>query len=100
MSSAIAAVATTMPRAIQGASAPAVSRGLSEAEVSTPPNPLVTIAIASSATATSMAVVSRLIGPRPRPRSVRYQWPSSSPSVIEPRKAPPASNWNSEIGND
>ncbi len=52
----------------------------------------------STTTATAIAVVNRLIGPRLSPRSVRYQCPSNSPSVIEPRNAAPASSWNSATG--
>ena len=99
VSRAISKVATTMPSAIHGARAPAVSSGLSDAELSTPPKPLVTTATASITTETSIAVVSRSIGPLLNPRSVRYQCPSSSPAVIDPRKAAPASNWNSATAN-
>ena len=35
----------------------------------------------------------RLIGVRVSPRSVRYQCPSSRPSITAPRNAAPASSW-------
>jgi hypothetical protein len=83
-----------MPSAIQGASAPAVSNGLNSLEEPTPPKPAVMTATASSATAPTRIAVDRLIGPRERPRSVRYQCPSNNPSSTAPRNAAPASSWN------
>ena len=51
---AISAVDPTMPSAIHGASAPAVSSGLNAFDEPTPPNPPAMTAIASTTTATSM----------------------------------------------
>ena len=85
----------TIPSAIHGASAPAVRSGLNASEDPTPPNPPEITAIASITTATSMMRVARSIGVLLSPRSVRYQWPSSSPPSTEPRNAAPASSSNS-----
>ena len=55
-STAISSVAAAIPIAIQGASAPAVSNGLSAADDGVPPNPPVAIATTSRPVATISAM--------------------------------------------
>src|SRR5205823_4916641 len=83
-----------------GARAPAVNRGLNACDDPVPANPPLITAIASPPTAPSITFVERLIGPRGRPRSVRYQCPSIRPSTTLPRNAAPTSDWKSARGSD
>ena len=90
MKTAISTVAATIPRAIQGASAPAVSSGLIAVERRDAAEPALITAAAAATTEASRIVVTRSIGRRGSFRSVRYQWPRSRPSVDAPRSAAPA----------
>src|SRR5438034_5859296 len=97
MNAAISPVHATIPSAIHDALPPTLSSGLSEvdAEPFPSPNPDTTAA-ASTTTAAISSQVMRLIGVRVSRRSVRYQWPSKSPSRTAPVNSAPARSWKTD----
>src|SRR5438477_10352273 len=100
MNAAISPVHATMPRAIHEALPPTVSNGLREFEAEPPeespdPKPLMTAA-ASITTDPIRSQAVRLIGVRVSLRTVRYQWPSRSPSRTAPVNSAPPASWRIE----
>ena len=104
MNAAISPVHATMPTAMSVALPAIDSRGFSEFVAATvffvgwkPP---ATTAASSRTAAPTRIQAIRLIGPRGSLRSVRYQWPSNSPSRTAPVKMAPARSWKNESGTD